>query len=355
MNAGSNDTAFEKMLAGLPLVNCRADEYVFHAGAKTGRLLIVRSGSVAIIKDGIQIARVDEPGAFLGELSALLDQPHNADVRTLEESQFYVADAALFERNPISVLAVAKVLARRLDGVTKGLVELRKDLKAGEPPKAISNVLDKIEAALRLGASFQPIKKVGKELQKVELAVTQSLYTHARLYLLQGVLLVMLGIAVFLVPPLAMIGLSFLLGSVLICNGVMALIGTIVTQNASGFWWPMLTAILGIAVGIILFAMPVEGSFLLTVVLLVAFFIIEGATSVMFALEHRHEMSGKWQWIVASGVVDIVAVALIITYMRGEEAWRFGGLLVGINMIVGGAALVFMALHARRWRRAQFG
>jgi uncharacterized membrane protein HdeD (DUF308 family) len=158
----------------------------------------------------------------------------------------------------------------------------------------------------------------------------------------------MLGIAVFLVPPLAMIGLSFLLGSILICNGVMGLIGTIVTQNASGFWWSLLFAFVGIAVGIVLLAMPVEGSFLLTAVLLVTFFIVEGAASVMFALEHRRELSGKWQWIVASGVVDIVAVALIFIYMRGEEGWRFSGLLVGINMIVGGAALVFMALHARK-------
>ena len=85
MNAGKNNASFEKMLGGLPLQKYPSGKYLFHAGSKTGRLLILKSGAVAIIKDGIQIAKVDEPGAFLGELSALLDQPHNADVQTLAE------------------------------------------------------------------------------------------------------------------------------------------------------------------------------------------------------------------------------------------------------------------------------
>ena len=33
-------------------------------------------------------------GLVFGEQAALLDQPHTADVRTLEQSEFYVADAS---------------------------------------------------------------------------------------------------------------------------------------------------------------------------------------------------------------------------------------------------------------------
>lgn len=348
MSAGSNDAPIKKMLAGLPLVKYRSEEDVLHAGSKTGRLLILKSGAVAIIKDGIQIGRVDEPGAFLGELSALLDQPHNADVRTLEESQFYIADAALFEKNPISLLYVARVLARRLDAVTKGLVELRKQLQSGQPPVAVSKMLDKIEGALKVSASFEPIKAIEKDLQDVERTVAESLRAHSKLYLLQGVVLMMLGIIIFVAPPLVMLGLSFLLGSVLIVNGIMGLFSTVLTRNSSDFWSSLQTATLGIMAGIILLAMPVEGGFLLTVILLVVFFIIEGVGSVMLALEHRREMQGKWGWLLASGVINIAAVALIFTFLRGETGWKFGGLLVSINMIVGGAALIFMASHARK-------
>ena len=94
---GLDGAPFEKKLAALPLVTYRAGETVLTAGSKTGQLLILKTGTVVILKDSIEIARVEEPGAVIGELSALLDRPHTADVRILEDSQFHVADAALLE------------------------------------------------------------------------------------------------------------------------------------------------------------------------------------------------------------------------------------------------------------------
>jgi CRP/FNR family cyclic AMP-dependent transcriptional regulator len=125
---GANSTAFEKFLAALPLAAYRAGETILQAGSKTGRLLILKSGAVAILKDSIEIATVDEPGAVLGEISALLDQPHSADVRTLEDSQFRVADAAQLANNPNAMLYLAKNLARRLVDADDILVDLKKEL-----------------------------------------------------------------------------------------------------------------------------------------------------------------------------------------------------------------------------------
>jgi len=68
-------------IATLPLATYQAGETVLTAGTKTGRLLILRKGAVAIEKEGAVIAKVTEPGAVFGELSALLNQPHTADVR----------------------------------------------------------------------------------------------------------------------------------------------------------------------------------------------------------------------------------------------------------------------------------
>ena len=88
------DVAFmERKLAGLPVVKHRAREVVLTAGSKTDRLLFLKSGTVEVVKDGVQIASVNAPGSVFGEQAALLDQPHTADVRTLEQSEFYVADA----------------------------------------------------------------------------------------------------------------------------------------------------------------------------------------------------------------------------------------------------------------------
>src|SRR5438445_11339813 len=79
---------FERRLEGLPVVKHRAREVVLTAGSKTGALLFLRSGAVEVAKDGVQIAIVNAPGSVFGEQSVLLDQPHTADVTTLDESDF---------------------------------------------------------------------------------------------------------------------------------------------------------------------------------------------------------------------------------------------------------------------------
>jgi uncharacterized membrane protein HdeD (DUF308 family) len=81
--------------------------------------------------------------------------------------------------------------------------------------------------------------------------------------------------------------------------------------------------------------------------LLIAFFIIEGVLSVMFALDHRKELPGAWGWMLASGIVDLALATIIIAGLPGTAAWAIG-LLVGINLTFGGVALVVMALQARR-------
>ena len=68
------DTAvIEQRLAAFPLTTYQAGENIFVAGSKTDRLLFLRKGAVAISKEAIEIAKVTEPGAVFGELSALLD------------------------------------------------------------------------------------------------------------------------------------------------------------------------------------------------------------------------------------------------------------------------------------------
>jgi CRP/FNR family cyclic AMP-dependent transcriptional regulator len=146
--------AFQNSLASLPLVTYQAGEAVIVDGSKTGRLLILRKGSVAILKGDAEIARVAEPGAVFGELSILLDQPHAADVHALERSQFHVANAAtLLEQNPIAALYVATVLAHRLDSANHALMQLKSQLQTGQPHSVVAKTVSKMEELLG-GASL---------------------------------------------------------------------------------------------------------------------------------------------------------------------------------------------------------
>jgi CRP/FNR family transcriptional regulator, cyclic AMP receptor protein len=150
------NVGFEKIIADLPLATYRAGEAVLTAGSKSGRLLILKSGAVVILKDSVEIARVEEAGAVFGELSALLDLPHTADVRALVDSQFYVADAALSVKDPVVLLQVARILARRIVAANSNLVELKNKLRVGQSPGSLSKMLEKIQEILSVGgASFE--------------------------------------------------------------------------------------------------------------------------------------------------------------------------------------------------------
>jgi CRP-like cAMP-binding protein len=129
--------AFEQRLAALPLTIYEAGETVLAEGSRTDRLLILRKGNVAIVKKGIEIARVSEPGAVFGEISALLDCPHAADVRALASSQFHVVDPAALQ-DPAALFYVATILARRIDGANRALVTLKRQIR--EKPRSVIEI-----------------------------------------------------------------------------------------------------------------------------------------------------------------------------------------------------------------------
>jgi CRP-like cAMP-binding protein len=145
--------ALQRIFAELPVKTFLAGETVFKEGLKTGELLILKTGAVAVFKDSVAIARVDEPGTVLGEISALLHRAHAADVWVTEDATFYVADAALLEKDPTILLHVARILAQRLAAADIGLVELKKQLPPDRPSDAIKKVIEKLEEVLRVGGS----------------------------------------------------------------------------------------------------------------------------------------------------------------------------------------------------------
>jgi uncharacterized membrane protein HdeD (DUF308 family) len=123
-------------------------------------------------------------------------------------------------------------------------------------------------------------------------------------------------------------------------SGIVGLITTFRMRQAPGFGWSLVSAILGIAVGIVLLLWPLSGVLSLTLIL-IAFFVIEGIASIMFALEHKRELSGRWGWMLASGIIDLILATIILTGLPGTAAWAIV-LLVGINMVFGGSALIAM-------------
>ena len=180
---------------------------------------------------------------------------------------------------------------------------------------------------------------------RLQAAFAMSVHDHWVLFLIEGIVLLGLGLMAFLIPPLATLGVTIVLGWLFFISGTMGLITTVWARQAPGFWWSMVSALLGFGAGLVLLARPVSGAISLTLVLIV-FFVIEGIASVMYSLECRQQSPGRWGWMLVSGIIDLILAGIIFTGLPETAAWA-PGLLVGINMMFGGAALVAIALHSR--------
>jgi CRP/FNR family cyclic AMP-dependent transcriptional regulator len=140
---------FNKSLMSLAASTFNPGETVLAAGSTTGQLFILQKGLVEVVRDGVQIATVSEPGAIFGELAVLLDKPHTADVRTIERSEFHVAKASsLLTGDVVALLYVSAILARRLDAANEVVVEIKRDLESGKRPGVVTKAIEKLETLL---------------------------------------------------------------------------------------------------------------------------------------------------------------------------------------------------------------
>lgn len=190
-------------------------------------------------------------------------------------------------------------------------------------------------------SSMQP-----PDFSNLSAALTRSMHEHWGLFLAEGIILSLLGLAAIIVPPLAGIVTTIFLGWLFVVAGIVGIVATMRARQAPGFGWALLSALVALIAGGVLLWNPLQGLITLTYVL-TAFFILDGLLLIVLAISHRSEFSGKWQWMMVNGVIDLVLAAIVISGMPGSLLWVLG-LLVGIDMIFGGATLIAMALDARQ-------
>jgi uncharacterized membrane protein HdeD (DUF308 family) len=183
------------------------------------------------------------------------------------------------------------------------------------------------------------------EITQLQSKMADAVRDHWKAFLLEGVLLVVIGLAAIIVPPLASLAVTIVLGWMFLLSGIVQFVLTFSARHLPGFAWSLLSALLAAGAGVVLLLWPVQGSVSLTIVVGV-YFVMEGVATVMYALDHRKQLSQRWGFLVVAGVVDLVVAAMIIISLPGSASWAIG-LLVGINLMFGGASLIGMALAAR--------
>jgi uncharacterized membrane protein HdeD (DUF308 family) len=177
-------------------------------------------------------------------------------------------------------------------------------------------------------------------------SVASAIHAHWQLFLVEGVVLIVLGIAAIIVPVIATLAFTLVIGWLFLISGGVGLVTTFWMRHAPGFWWALVSAIIALAAGIVLLLWPISGTVSLTLVL-IAFFFVEGVATIMYAIQHRAQLSHRWAWMLASGIVDLILAGIIFAGLPETATWALG-LLVGINMLFGGTAMIGMALAARQ-------
>ncbi|HEY7979101.1 MAG TPA: DUF308 domain-containing protein [Rhizomicrobium sp.] len=171
---------------------------------------------------------------------------------------------------------------------------------------------------------------------------------HWRMFFFEGVVLVVLGIVALILPPLASIAVAILFGWVLFLGGAFGLISTLVGRQAPGFWWSILSSLVAIVAGVLLFGWPAGGALSLTVIL-TGFLAADGILTIMLSLQYRRALHSRWFWLMLNGVIDLFLAAIIFVGLPASAAWAIG-IIVGVDMLFGGSSLIAMALAARNTR-----
>jgi len=151
------------LLGGLRLQEAVDGEVLIAEGSEPGQMLVLASGEVTIERDGIALARIDTPGAVFGEMSVVLDQPATATVRAAGDVVLNVVDdpVAFLSDNPGAALAVLRMTAARLDGMTQYLSDVKHQLADSEGHLGmVGQVLDTLlhhhAAPVRTGSARDP-------------------------------------------------------------------------------------------------------------------------------------------------------------------------------------------------------
>jgi uncharacterized membrane protein HdeD (DUF308 family) len=179
---------------------------------------------------------------------------------------------------------------------------------------------------------------------KLKALTAGSLRAHWKFFMGEGIVLLLLGLSAIILPQVASVAVEILIGWLLLMSGIVGLWSSFATRHAPGFAWSLLSAVAAIVAGLVLLLWPLSGVVTLTLVLS-AFLCVEGVVSIFYALEHRRELSGRWGMLLFSGVVDLLLAGLILSGLPATAAWAIG-VLVGINLVMGGIALIAMASHA---------
>ncbi|WP_437755490.1 HdeD family acid-resistance protein [Sorangium sp. So ce1389] len=158
-----------------------------------------------------------------------------------------------------------------------------------------------------------------------------------------GIALMMLGAMAMLMPAIASLVSAVVIGCLLAASGLFQGVHAALNRRWAGSAWSFVSALVQIAAGVLIILFPVTGKVTLTLILAV-FFVSDGLLRTVRALQHRDMPA--WGWLLFDGLVSLALGALIWSGWPSTAAWAIG-LLVGVDLLLGGSSMLLIGIGAR--------
>jgi len=178
------------------------------------------------------------------------------------------------------------------------------------------------------------------EIKQMQQKMQDYFQKHWKLFLAEGILLIILGIIAILAPHFFTVAIVVSLGWILLFGGVFLITRALLFFRMPGFGLWLFMGILQCVIGYLFLAQPLEGILTLTI-LMTLFFALEGVAKISFALMMRP--LAHWGFVLFSGLTALILALVVWMGWPGTAGWLLG-LLFGINMFFGGWSLVNISL-----------
>jgi len=174
----------------------------------------------------------------------------------------------------------------------------------------------------------------------------EALSKNWKVLLIGGIVSVVLGLIAIIVPPLASVGITILVGIILLV-GAVGMVAEAISRGTTGHRiWSAILAVLYVIAGVWLLINPVEGTITLTVVLIV-FFLVIGLFRLIAGIQGRSGGVPNAGWMIVNGILSIAIAVLVLLDLPSSAAWAIG-LLVGIQLLFDGMMLITTAMAGKK-------
>ena len=166
-----------------------------------------------------------------------------------------------------------------------------------------------------------------------------------KMLLTAGIISTVLGAIAIIVPPLASVTITYLVG-ILLLIGAVAFVAEAISRGSTGHRiWSAVLAVLYVFAGVWLIINPVSGTITLTWILAI-FFLLIGVLRLIAGISSRGKVPNAG-WTIINGVLSILIAVLVIGDLPSSAAWAIG-LLVGIQLLFDGIALIAAAMAGKK-------